>query len=132
MAEISKSGTPSLSTPLPCAAHRPTGLVAGEDVAAGDFVYVKNDGKVWRASGAAANAAALTIGVAAAAAKAGEAITPLHGIYLNYGAALVPGTRYYLSATVAGGIADAATTGGTVPAAYAWDATQIYVFNPVR
>lgn len=132
MAELTKSGTPSLSTRGPCPAHRPTGLKAGEDIAAGDAVYVKTDGLVWRATGAAANAAALAIGLAAAAAKAGEAVTPLHGVYMNYGAALTPGARYYVSGTVAGGLADAASTGGTVPVAYAWDATQIYIFNPGR
>lgn len=132
MAEIAKSGTPSLSTPLPCPAHRPTGLVAGENIAAGDFVYAKNDGKIWRASGAAVAAAALTLGVACAAAYAGEAVTPIWGVCFAYGAGLTPGARYYLSATVAGGIADAATTGGTVPVAFAWDDTQIFVLPPTR
>jgi hypothetical protein len=132
VAELTKSGLPSLSTTHPCPAHRPTGLKAGEDIAAGDFVYVKTDGLLWRATGAAANAAALAIGMAAAAAKAGEACTPLHGVYANYGSGLTPGTRYYISGTVPGGLADAASTGGTVPVAYAWDATQIYIFNPGR
>lgn len=132
MAELTKSGLPSLSTAHPCPAHRPTGLVAGEDIAAGDFVYVKSDGKVWLANGAAATAPALAIGIAAVASKSGEAVTPLHGVYVNYGAALTPGARYYVSGTVPGGLADAASTGGTVPVAYAWSATQIFVFNPGR
>jgi hypothetical protein len=131
MATIAKSGTPSLSTRGPCPAHRPTGLVAGEDIAAGDLVYVKNDGKLWRANGTAATAPALAVGFAAAASKSGEACTPLFGCCMYYGAGLTPGARYYASATP-GAIDDAATTGGTVPVAYAWDATQIYIFPPTR
>jgi hypothetical protein len=129
MAEISKSGTPSLSTLLPQPANRQTGLLAGEDIAAGDACYIKSDGKVWRSTGAAANAAAKVRGWAAQPAKSGEAITLVHDVNMRYGASLTPGANYYLSGTVAGGIADAASTGGTGPIAYAVDDERIRVLR---
>jgi hypothetical protein len=131
MATLTKSGTPSLSTRTPGPEHRPSGLLAGEDIAAGDMVYVKSDGKLWRANGTAANAAALAVGMAAAAAKSGFPCTPVFGVCVNYGSGLTPGARYYVSAT-AGALDDGATTGGTVPVAFAWDTTQIYVLPPTR
>jgi hypothetical protein len=131
MAEISKSGTPSLSSVLPNAsANKLTGLLAGEDIAAGDACYIKAaDGKVWRSTGAAANAAAKVRGWAGIAAKSGEAVTLVFEVNMRYGAALTPGADYFLSGTVAGGIADAASTGGTAPIAYAIDATRIRVMQ---
>jgi hypothetical protein len=133
MAEIAKNGVPSTSSVLPPATNRLNELLAGEPIAAGDALYVKaSDGRIWRASGAAANAAALYVGAAAAAASAGEAVTPYFGVCMRYGAALVPGTRYYVSGTVAGGLADAASVGGTVPVAFAVDATRIYWLPPNR
>lgn len=128
MAEISKSGTPSLASTLPPQSQRPSGLLAGENIAAGDACYIKaSDGRVWRSSGAAVAAAAKVRGWAAEAAKAGQGVTLLKDVNMHYGAALTPGADYYLSGTVAGGIADAASTGGTAPIAFAWDATRIHV-----
>lgn len=128
MAEISKSGTPSLASVLPPANNKITGLLAGEAIAAGDACYIKaSDGRVWRSTGAAANAAAQVRGFAAEAAAAGQAVTLLHGVIFRYGAGLTPGADYFLSGTVAGGLADAASTGGTGKIAYAVDATRVYV-----
>lgn len=130
MAELSKSGTPSLATVQPGAEHQINGLVAGEAIAAGDFVYIKAaDGKVWKATGAAANAAAVARGIVLQAAAAGDAVTVLRGVSVRYGAGLTPAASYYLSGTVAGGLADAASTGGTSEIAYAIDATRIFVKN---
>ena len=116
MAEIAKYGTPSLSTFTPSHESNYSDLVAGEDIAAGDACYIKtSDGKVWRSSGAAANAAAVVDGFAPIAYKAGQPMTLYHGVVFGYGSGLAAGTFLYLSGTVAGGLADAASTGGTVP-----------------
>lgn len=130
MAVIAKSGTPSLATPVPCSGHRVgSGLLAGEAIAAGDACYIKgSDGRVWRSIGTAVNAAAKVDGFAAMAAAAGEAVTLFVNVEFHYGAALTPGTRYYLF-TTAGQIGDAATTGGTGPIAHAIDASRIRVYG---
>jgi len=131
MAEIAKSGVPSLASFGLEPSQKMTGLIAGEAIAAGDAVYINSDGKVYRANGAAANAAAVVRGFAFIAAQAGEAITFCYDVRLRYGAGLTPGARYYLSGTVVGGLADAASTGGTAPVAYAVDATRIFVTKQV-
>lgn len=130
MADVAKSGTPSLSTRLPCAGHNVgSGLTAGEAIAAGDACYIKSDGKVWKATGASANAAAKVDGFAAMAAALGEAVTLFTDVTFRYGAGLTPGARYYLSGATAGALADAASTGGTAPVAFAIDATRIRVLS---
>lgn len=127
MAEITKSATASMSTLLPEPALRESELLAGETIAVGDACYIKSDGLVWRATGAAANAAARVRGFALEAAAAGDPVTLVHDVVIRYGAGLTPGADLYLSGTVAGGLADAASTGGTSPIAYAKDATRIRV-----
>jgi hypothetical protein len=128
VAEIAKSGTPSLATvgPDPGACKLPT-LLAGEAIAAGDACYIKSDGLVWRSNGAAVAAAAKVNGFAVTKANAGEPITLMYHVILNYGAGLTPGASYFLSGTVLGGIADAASTGGTAPVGFAIDATRVFV-----
>ena len=125
MADIAKSGTPSLATTLPGPENTIGGLLAGEAIAAGDACYVKSDGKIWRATGAAANAAAVVNGFAAKAADSGAAVTLLRDVTFHYGASLTPGARYYLSGATAGALADAASTGGTSPIGFAVDTTRI-------
>jgi len=125
MADVAKSGTPSLATVLPPASNKLT-LIAGEAIAAGDCVYIKSDGLFWLSTGAAATAPAVVDGFALSAAAAGEAVTAAWGVRLEYGSGLTPGAPYYLSAT-AGALADAASTGGTVVIARAVDATRIEV-----
>jgi hypothetical protein len=129
VADIAKSGTPSLATvgPDPGACKLPT-LLAGEAIAAGDACYIKSDGLVWRSIGTAVNAAAKVNGFAVTKANAGEPITLMYHVVLNYGSGLTPGAMYFLSATV-GAIADAASTGGTAPIAFAIDATRIFVMQ---
>lgn len=128
MAEIGKSGTPSLGSVLPPASCQVNGLLAGEALVEGDFVYIKaSDGRVWKATGAAANEAARARGVVLQNAAAGDGVTILNGVVVRWGAALSPGAPYFLSGTVAGQLADAASTGGTAVIAYAVDATRIRV-----
>lgn len=129
MAELAKSGVPSLSTTLPCPAHSISGLLAGEAIAAGDACYIATTGLVMRSTGAAATAPAKVRGFAAKAASINEAVTLYHDVNFYYGAAMTPGTPYFLSGTVAGGLADAASTGGTAPVAYAVDATRLRVLE---
>lgn len=126
MATVAKSGTPSLSTLVPCPAHQLSGLIAGEALAAGDACYIKSDGKVWLANGTSANAAAQVAGFAAKGYAVGQGVTIYHNVNINYGSGLTPGALYYLG-TTAGTLETAATTGGATWVAQAIDATRIYV-----
>lgn len=127
MAALSKSGTPSMSTVLPCNGHKtPGGLVAGEAIAAGDACYIKSDGKAWKAIGTAA-VSSIVAGFAAVAAAAGEGVTLLRDVCMHYAAGMTPGTPYYVSGSVAGGLDTAASTYGVVPVARAFDATRLHV-----
>jgi hypothetical protein len=129
MADIAKSGTPSLSSVLPPASQKISGLLAGEAIAAGDACYIKaSDGKVWRSTGTAANAAAQVRGFAFQAASSGAAVTLVFDVNINYGSGLTPGAAVYLSAT-AGALADAATTGGSAAIGFCVDATRIHVWQ---
>lgn len=126
MAEISKSGTPSLATTLPGPEHQINGLTAGEALGAFDACYISSDSKVYKSTGAAANAAAKVRGYAAQAYASGETgVTLRHGVRVRYGAGLTPGADLYLSGTVAGGLADAASTGGTGPIGFVVDTTRV-------
>jgi hypothetical protein len=130
MAEIAKSGTPSLSTLFPDpGSNKLPPLYAGEAIAAGDACYINSAGTVFRSNGTAANAAAKVDGYAAIACSSGDAITLLFQVCFRYGAGLTPGARYFLSGTVLGGLADAASTGGTAPIGFAVDATRIYLYQ---
>src|SRR5690242_16171116 len=113
MADIAKSGTPSLASTLPANEQQIPGLLAGEAIAQGDICYIASDGTVMRATGAAANAAANARGIAAMAAATGEAVTLFRNVRFGYGSGLTPGANYYLSGATAGALADAASTGGT-------------------
>lgn len=126
MAVIAKSGTPSLSSVLPpqnCVIG--SGLLAGEDIAAGDVCYIAAAGTVLRSNGTAATAPAKADGIAPRAAKSGEAVTLMRNVEVRYGAGMTPGARIYVF-TTAGQIGDAATTGGTAPVGFVVDATRIF------
>lgn len=131
MADVSKSGTPSLATLTPPPGNQFTKLTAAK-ITAGDMVYIKSDDTFALASGAAATAPALWFGMATRTAESGTPLTAVHGVVFNYGASLTPGARYYLSGATAGALADAASTGGDVACAFAVDATRIYVMTPSR
>src|SRR5688572_14602894 len=130
MAEVPKSGTPSYSSVVPQQADTIVGLLAGEAIAAGDACYVKaSDNRVWLATGAANNAAADVAGFAFAPATAGDPVTLVDNGNFRYGAALTPMAKLYLSGTVPGGLADAASTGGLAPIAVAIDPTRIRILK---
>lgn len=128
MAEVRISGEPSLATLQPSYEHQINGLLAGATITPGQFVYVKaSDNRVYPATGAAATEAARSRGVVLQGAVVGDGVTILHGVVVRWGAALTPGTPYFLSGTNAGELADVASTGGTKEIAFAVDATRIYV-----
>src|SRR5690349_14395816 len=131
MAEITRITTPSLATQTPSNEHQRTGLRAGEVLVPGDLVYIKAaDGRLWKATGAAANAAAVVVGMVLIPAQVGEGVTYYFGVSVNYGSGLAKAALLYLSGTVAGGLADAASTGGTKPIAYvAEDGARIVLAN---
>ena len=127
MSALSKSGTPSMSTVLPCNGHRtPGGLLAGEAIEAGDACYIKSDGKAWLALGDAA-VTAVVAGFASVAAAAGEGVTLLRDVVMHYGASMTPGAAYYVSGTVPGGLDTVASAFGVVAVARAFDATRLWV-----
>jgi len=128
MAAIASSGTPSIASVLPPQSQQIAGLLAGEALSAGMPCYIKSDGKVWKSTGTAANAAAKVDGWAAEAAAAGQAVTLFFDVNFRYGAGMTPGARVYL-ATTAGTLEDAATTGGTAPIGFVVDATRIHVWQ---
>jgi hypothetical protein len=134
MAAVAKSGTPSVASPTPTAEHVTVGR-ATEDIAAGDACYLFGtivDGlpTVTRATGVAANAAAVVEGFAAAAASSGEPVTLYReGVHMHYGSGLTPGAGYFLSGAVAGGLDTAASTGGTLVIARAINASVIRVIG---
>ncbi len=127
MATVAKSGTPSLSTTVPCPAHHISGLLAGEALSAGDVVYIKSDGKVWKAVGTTTGAAAKVDGMVFVDTAVGEACSIYFDVNVRYGAGLTPGARLYVQATTAGLLSDAATTGGTAPIGFVIDSTRIRV-----
>lgn len=136
MAEATKGVTnPTLSTPWPAKENLITGLLAGEDLGWADVVFLQTDGKWYKASGAAATINARASGFTTNGAKLGDPVTVIRknsGVCIGYrpkiGAAdAAPGTRFFLSGTVAGGLADAASTGGTEVLAYALGDGRILV-----
>lgn len=129
MAAIAKSGTPSLAN-LTHHVDSISGLVAGEALGVFDACYIKaSDGKVYKSTGASANAAAKVRGFAAQAVSAGEAITLYQNPRVRYGAGLTPGTDVFLSGSTAGALVDTASTGGTAPIGYVVDATRIQLYE---
>lgn len=128
MAEIAKSGIPSLSSLLPNGADNLSGLIAGEEIDAFDACYVKqSDNRVYKSTGAAANAAAKVRGYAQFPSKVGEAVTLLKNVRARYASDLsaLVGSNVFLSGTVPGGLADAASTGGASPIGFVVDKTRI-------
>ncbi len=129
MATVAKSGTPSLSTVLPCGSHYVgSNFRAGEAIAAGDPCYIKaSDGRVWRSIGTTADAAAKVDGWCPLAAASGEAVTLMTDVDIHYGANMTPGDRLYVSLT-AGVLQNATSTGGTGAVGKVLDTTRIRVW----
>ncbi len=85
MAAVTAGVRPSVADLVPCASHFASGYIAGETIAAGDFVYKKAaDGLIWRGSGAAANEAAGVWGVSLDDAVAGDPVTIAFRLALGY------------------------------------------------
>lgn len=138
MADVSKTGTPSLSTPAPRPPETITGLLAGEAIAAGDAVYLKtSDGLVYLADGSAADELAEAIGLACTAVSSGEPITIARfgsGLMFAYGpnvsgTATPAGNLLYIGAA-AGSLANAATTGGDIAVAWSVGDGRICLDTP--
>ncbi len=128
MAEVAKSGTPSYSSVTPPQSETIVGLLAGEAIAAGDACYIRAvDTRIMRATGAANTAPADVAGFAFVAASIDDPVTLVTSGNFRYGAAMTATTRLFLSGTVAGGLADAASVGGLAPIAVAIDATRIRI-----
>jgi hypothetical protein len=83
------------------------------------MAYLNADGKLYKASGAAATAPARTRGMVLRDYPIGdEGVTIWNDITVNYGSGYTPGNNVYLSGTVPGGLADAPSTGGVNPVGY--------------
>jgi hypothetical protein len=133
MAAIAKRTSPP---PSMCSSNPPqskqTAGYAGEARAEFDQVYLKTDGLYWKATGAAANAAARVRGQVRFAADVGMEVTILKGCRAEYcGTAQTPGIDVYLSGTTAGGIDTVASTGGVNPVGFILeDGLRIEFFEP--
>lgn len=116
MATVTRSNV-SLATKLPPNTSKYQSIVVGEDIAAGDACYIKTDGKVYKSTAAAANAAAEVHGFAVESALVGQRqkVTLHHNVTLNYGSGLTPGQYLYLSATVAGALDTASSANAGKP-----------------
>lgn len=114
MAEITKSAAQLPSTLMLAPNDRLTEkLVAGEAIALLDACQIHTDGTVMLSNGAAATQPAVVHGYAAAAYALGDPVTLMDDFVAPYGSGLTKGAFVYLSGTVEGGLADAASTGGT-------------------
>ena len=128
MAIIVRSEASDFDTTQALTGPQLSGLIAGEDVPRGAPCYIAGSGKIMRASGAAANAAAKVRGFSSRNARNGQPLTLLcTGNRFHYSDGnLTPGSDIYLD-TTAGGLSDAATIGGTAPIAFAVDANDLVV-----
>ena len=128
MAELTRSGA-SLASLTP-GSDQLVACIAGEALVAGDACYIRaSDGRAMRSTGAAAGAAAKVRGFAVTAKAVGEAITLAFDVRFNYGTALTPGADLYVSGTVPGGLADAASIGGTGAVGYVVDANRVHLYS---
>lgn len=126
MAAVAKSAKASFDASTGMIGAQLTGLIAGEDIPSAVMpCQIKADGKVWKASGAAADANAVIAGWSTRKAKAGQPITlwgaPSVAKYAD--GTLTPGAKLYLGA--AGALDTAATTGDAVGIAQAIDDSNI-------
>ena len=129
MTLVTKRALVGVSTVNPAPNHRLAGtpaLTAGETLDAADACTLR-DGRVYKASGAAADANARIFGWTAGPASAGEAVTLYDHVTIEYGTGLSMGTLFYLSGDTPGGLDTEPSTGGTVPCAVALDSTRVHV-----
>lgn len=130
MANLAKDSLAGIDTSQAIvSAHIAGDVLAGENLDAMSPCYIKAaDGKAYMSNGTAANEAAKFDGITAKAYKTGQAVTLFGaGVRGRYSAGtLSPGADLFIG-TVAGQLADAATTGGLRPIARAINATDIRV-----
>lgn len=126
MAEITKTAGGSPSTLHLQPNDRLTEkMYAGEAITHLDAVQIHTDGKVMLSNGAANTQAAAVHGYALEDAGIGDSVTLADDFVAPYGTGLTPGAPYYLSGTVEGGLADAASTGGLIKIAHAVDTVRV-------
>jgi hypothetical protein len=131
MAEVTRVANPSLASVVSYNGgsdppHQITGVMCGEDIPNGVFVYIDpDDYMMYVATGAAADEKADVVGFVCIGNSEGETCTIWRGVNIGYGAEVggnpAPAGPLYLSGTVAGGLADAASVGGTAPIARVLD-----------
>lgn len=134
MSAIAKSGTPKPITVLfDNEARVGSGLICGEDIAAGDACTIRTDGLVYRADGSSDAANAYVNGFAATTCKfaQNDAVTLFDGLDWVYGSAMTPG-RAYLSASVPGGLDTAAPFANALPIGAVIDGTRVRLFRSPR
>jgi hypothetical protein len=129
MADVDKSGTPSLSQLEPQQGDSITGLVTAEAVEEFDACYIDSTGKIALATAAAADAKIYVRGYAARAAAAGQPVTLYRECRVRYGAGLTPGANLYLSSTTPGGLVDAAPANAASSIGYVVDATRVQLWE---
>lgn len=119
MAQVTLVGTPSLGTTLPPDTSKLPPLPAGEDLPAGAPCYIASDGKVYKSTAVAANAAAEVHGwtMEAVLASQRQTVSLHYNVNIPYGSGLTPGAYLYLSSTVAGTLQTTAPTNQTKPIA---------------
>jgi hypothetical protein len=108
-----------------------TELKAGEALGAWDACYIKaSDGLVYKATGAANTRPAHVDGYSMKAVSIGQAVTLSQGnCNVGYGSGLTVADEIFLSGTVAGGLANAASTGGLTRLGVVLDASRIRFFS---
>lgn len=129
MSTVVKSATASMDTTTGMFAGQITGKIAGEDIPIVSPCHIRADGKIYRASGAAADPNARISGWNPRAAKAGQACTLVSAptVFKYSDEGLTPGNILFLSATTPGLLDTAATTGDAVGCAECIDASNIRV-----
>lgn len=125
---VTKSAKASIDTSTAIPNMPLTGLIAGENIANCDIVYLKgSDGKVYRTTAAAADEKAKILGIAPRQANAGEPITvlPGPGQVAKYSDAGLTAAQVLYLAEAAGQLSSTATTGDAVGVAQAIDTSNI-------
>jgi hypothetical protein len=132
MAALAKYQTPELCTPIPDMGDRLSGyLTAGADLAPGDVVYIDGTTGQVLLSLASSNSIAsrFGVGIVPDTYYEDQVVTVYTRARFHYGEAMTPGTRFYISASVAGGLATDIPYAGATPVAYAVNATVIQFFS---
>lgn len=130
MALVTRDSAASMDASTGMFAPQLTGLLAGEAIDAVACCYIKSaDGRLYMSNGTAAGEAAEFVGISAAPASVGEAVTVFGlGARFRYGTALTPGDKFFVAATP-GRLDTVASIGGTVQVARAITATDIVVIR---